>query len=183
MPFEALAKHPRAFIIAALAISIPGLFLGPAVMEPAYRVLQPVFGPLTLLIVEMLFALIIDFPLATLTSVAVCRSIRADDPADGALAGMFSLFVFGVLIMVCVAVSSVAGPLIASLALASVIPPATSAALEGLGGVVVAVLLVLFAAFDFTLCALGGIAGYHMSRLFRRSALQIERTIVSQGGS
>jgi len=168
MQFEALRSNRRAFIGLTLAVAVPGLFLGPAIMEPAYVILQPQLGGMTLLAVEILFALIIDFPLATISSVIICRSIRSDDPADGALAGAFFLLVFGVLIVACIALSPVGGPLIESLALSEVISPATATAVEALGGTVVALLVVLFAIFDLALCSTGGIVGYHASRAYRR---------------
>lgn len=167
MPFHALRANPVVFLLVALGIAVPGLFLGPALMLPAYRILQPAFGGLTLLVVEMLFALIIDFPLATVASAVICRLIRAQDPADGALAGMFFLVVFGLLIVACIAASSFGGPLIASLALSDVFPPAAASALRSFGGTVLSISGGLFGVFDFALCGLGGIIGYHVSRLFR----------------
>jgi hypothetical protein len=168
MPFQALRANPVAFPVTALVIAVPGLFLGPALMLPAYRILQPVLGALTLLVVEMLFAFVIDLPLAAIASTAICRITRANDPADGALAGVFFLLVFGVLIVACVAASSFGGSFIASLALLEVFPPAAASALRGLGGPVLGVSGLLFCVFDFTLCGAGGIVGYHASRLFRR---------------
>ncbi len=75
MAFAGFRSNKLAFIGTALAVGIPGLFLGPAVMEPAYVILQPVLGGMTLLAVELLFAFIIDFPLAALSSTIVCRVI------------------------------------------------------------------------------------------------------------
>jgi hypothetical protein len=169
MTFEGFRSHKSAFLGVALAVGIPGLFLGPAVMEPAYVILQPALGGMTLLAVEMLFALIIDFPLAALSSAVTCRIIRSDDPADGALAGALFLLVFLVLILTCIGLAFT-GDMVASLALNDVFPPAMASATDALGSGTVALLMALLLGFDLTLCGAGGIVGYHASRLYRHAS-------------
>jgi hypothetical protein len=168
MVFSAFRKNKGYFIIVALAIGIPGLFLGPALMTPAYRELQSSMGGMTIVIVEVLFAFLIDFPLATLASVLICGLIRADDPADGALAALFSIAVYFVLILACIALGD-ASALSGRLALIEVLPDAVAGAKEALGTATVTLFIAVFLAFDFTLCALGGIAGYHFATLFRKN--------------
>jgi hypothetical protein len=167
MSFAAFRENTLTFFLVTFLIAVPGLFLGPAVMTPAYRITQPALGGMTLLALEMVFALIIDFPLAMVAAAIVSRMTRATDPADGALAGVFFLLVFGLLIVVCIPLQGVAG-VFASLALADVLPLAMSSAAERLGAGTLGLMVVLFALFDVVLCTAAGIVGFHWSTLFRR---------------
>jgi len=134
-------------------------------MTPAYRVLQPALGGMTLTAVEMLFAFLIDFPLAALASVVTCRVIHARRPADGALAGAFFLAVFIALIGVCLLLGPV-NSFVDVLALGEGFPPAVASASAALGQGTLALLLVMFVLFDFVLCTLGGLAGYFWTTLY-----------------
>lgn len=167
--FPALRQDPRTFVVVALVVSVIGLFMGPAIMTPAYRVLQPALGGMTLTAVEMLFAFLIDFPLAALASVVTCRVIHARRPADGALAGAFFLAVFIALIGVCLLLGPV-NSFVDVLALGEVFPPAVASASAALGQGTLALLLVMFVLFDLVLCTLGGITGYFWATLFGREA-------------
>jgi hypothetical protein len=167
--FAALRQNPRTFVVVALVVSVIGLFMGPAIMTPAYRVLQPALGGMTLTAVEMLFAFLIDFPLAALASVVICRVIHARRPADGALAGAFFLAVFIALIGFCLLFGPV-NSFVNVLALGEVFPPAVASASAGLGQGTLVLLLVMFVLFDLVLCTLGGITGYFWATLFGREA-------------
>jgi hypothetical protein len=165
--FTALREKPRTFVVVSLVVGVIGLFMGPAIMTPAYRVLQPALGGMTLTAVEMLFAFLIDFPLATLASLVICRVIHARRPADGALAGAFFLTVFIALIGVCLLLGPVSS-LVNVLALGEVFPPAVASASAALGQGTLGLLAVMFVLFDLVLCTLGGVAGYFWSTLFGR---------------
>ena len=147
------------YLVTSVVIGLAGLPLGPLVMTPAYVALQPQLGPMTLIAVEMLFALLIDFPLATLTAAVVTRVGRAQDAAEGALAGVSFLTAFMVLIVACIAGSGLS-PWIASLALSDVFPQAVAAASAQFGPVTFGLMGFMFVAFDYCLCLLGGIAGF-----------------------
>lgn len=167
--FTAFRENQRAFVAVGLIIGVIGLFMGPVIMTPAYRVLQPALGGMTLTVLELMFAFLIDFPLAALASVVTCRVIHARRPADGALAGAFFLAVLIALISVCL----VFGPLnsfVNVLALGEVFPSAVASASAELGQGTLALLVVMFVLFDFVLCTLGGLAGYYWATLYRRQA-------------
>ena len=157
--FTAVRQNKRAFVVVALFVGVIGLFMGPAIMTPAYRELQPALGGMTLTAVEMLFAFLIDFPLAALASMVICRIIQARRPADGALAGAFFLTVFMALIVSCLVLGPVSS-FMNVLALGEVFPPAVASASAELGQGTLALLLVMFVLFDLVLCTLGGLAGY-----------------------
>ena len=167
--FAALRENRRTFLAVGLVVGVIGLFMGPAIMTPAYRVLQPALGGMTLTAVEMLFAFLIDFPLAALASVVICRVIHARRPADGALAGAFFLAVFIALIGVCLLFGPV-NSFVNVLALGEVFPSAVASASAALGQGTRALLLVMFVLFDLVLCTLGGVAGYFWATLFGRDA-------------
>jgi hypothetical protein len=170
MSFAAFRENKAIFSGVVLVVGTLGLFLGPLIMTPAYRELQPALGGMTLTAVEMLFAFLIDFPLAAIASIIICRLIRAEDPADGALAGVLFLLVFVALILTCLLLGGLYAP-IGVLALTEVFPSAVASALSALGGATLGVLLLAFLAFDFTLCALGGLAGYYVATMFRHSGV------------
>jgi hypothetical protein len=157
--FTALRQNKRSFVVVALVVGVVGLFMGPAIMTPAYRELQPALGGMTLTAVEMLFAFLIDFPLAALASMVICWLIDARRPADGALAGAFFLAVFIALIGICLLLGPV-NSFVNVLALGEVFPSAIASASAALGQGTLALLLVMFVIFDLVLCTLGGLAGY-----------------------
>jgi hypothetical protein len=172
---SAFRENQRTFVVVALVVGAIGLLMGPAIMTPAYRVLQPPLGGMTLTAVEMLFAFLIDFPLATLASAATCRAIHSRRPADGALAGALFLAVFIALICVCLLFGPM-NSLVNVLALGEVFPSAVASASAALGQGTLTLLLVMFVLFDFALCTLGGLVGYFWARLYRHEAR-------NQGGS
>jgi len=166
--FTALRQNKRSFVVVALVVGVVGLFMGPAIMTPAYRELQPALGGMTLTAVEMLFAFLIDFPLAALASMVICWVIDARRPADGALAGAFFLAVFIALIGICLLFGPV-NSFVNVLALGEVFPSAIASASAALGQGTLALLLVMFVLFDLALCTLGGLAGYFWAgALYRR---------------
>lgn len=52
--------------VLVVALSVAAIAAAPLVMGPSYEVLQPRLGPMTLIVVEVLYALFIDFPLTAL---------------------------------------------------------------------------------------------------------------------
>jgi hypothetical protein len=169
----ALRQNRRAFVVVALAVGVIGLFMGPAIMTPAYRILQPALGGMTLTAVEMLFAFLIDFPLAALASMVICWVIHARRPADGALAGAFFLAVFVALIGICLLFGPV-NSFVNVLALGEVFPSAVASASAALGQGTLALLLVMFVLFDLVLCTLGGLAGYFWAGALNRAGVRDE---------
>jgi hypothetical protein len=157
----------RTELVTAGGLTLIGLPLGPLTMRPIYQQTSPALGGATLLVVEVLFALLIDFPLATTASVLVCGRRRSTKPTDGIRAALLALAVFFGAILVCLPIGN-AVPGVGQLALQDVFPPAVSRAQATFGTPTLGILAVLFLAFDLTLGALGGLAGYHVADLIRR---------------
>lgn len=68
--FTAFHENRRPFVVVALVVGLIGLLMGPVIMTPAYRVLQPAMGGMTLTAVEMLMALGEVFPTAVASASA-----------------------------------------------------------------------------------------------------------------
>lgn len=137
----------------AVLLSLLAIAAAPLVMGPSYEVLQPRLGPMTVIVVEVLYALFIDFPLTALYVglVTVWLGPRRN-PARSALAFVVTFFA---LIGVCIALAPASG-LLAYWALADTFPTAVAEAVDGLGVGTVGLLLGGFVAFDLLLCASGG---------------------------
>ena len=117
----------RTELVTAGGLTLIGLPLGPLTMRPIYQQTSPALGGATLLVVEVLFALLIDFPLATTASVLVCGRRRSTKPTDGIRAALLALAVFFGAILVCLPIGN-AVPGVGQLALQDVFPPAVSRA-------------------------------------------------------
>jgi hypothetical protein len=70
--FQHFWAHRAAYLPVSVFVSTVGLFLGPLIMEPSYRLMRPTFHGTTLLWVELLFALLIDFPHTVLATAVTC---------------------------------------------------------------------------------------------------------------
>lgn len=157
--FQHFRAHRAAYLSVSVSVSTVGLFLGPLIMEPSYRLIQPTFHATTLLWAELLFALLIDFPLTVLATAITCALSRCQNPGDAVEASLIFLGIFFSSILLCIAIGDrVSG--IGALALTDVFPPAFSAAREAFGTATLAAVMALYLIFDVTLCALGALAGY-----------------------
>lgn len=138
----------------AVALSLVAIAAAPLVMGPTYTELQPRTGALTVVLVEVLYALFIDFPLTALyVGVLTLWQGPRRHPARTALAFAGTFFT---LILLCIALSPL-NDVLAYWALADTFPSAVSALRSALGTGSTALLAVGFLAFDLLLCAAGGI--------------------------
>lgn len=138
----------------AVVLSVAAIAAAPLVMGPSYEVLQPRLGPLTLIVVEVLYALFIDFPLAA-AYVAIVTAWQGPRRSPARSAVGFALLFFG-LILLCIALAP-ANDLLAYWALADTFPAAVAEAVAGLGGPTVGLLIGSFVVFDLLLCATAGV--------------------------
>ena len=144
-------------IVLAVSMSFVAIAAAPVVMGPAYAQLQPRLGPFTIFLVEVLYALFIDFPLAALY--VALATVWAGPPRNAARSALAFTATFFALILLVIA----AAPLhdvLAYWALADTFPAAVAAAQEALGPVTYGVLILQFVVFDLTLCAAGGLVGF-----------------------
>jgi|GEM_PF-3959967 hypothetical protein len=147
-----LKRAALAFTLSLLAIAA-----APVVMGPAYRQLQPTLGAMTLYLVEVLYALFIDFPL-TAVYVAL-SSLWAGPPRNPARSALGFVATFFSLILITIAAADL-HPVLSYWALADTFPTAVAQAQADLGAPTAAVMLVLFVGFDLVLCAAGGLVGH-----------------------
>jgi hypothetical protein len=167
MTFQHFRARRTAHISVSLALSAAGLLLGPLIMDPSYRLMQPAFQGTTVLWAELLFAFLIDFPLTMVATAVICALTRCRNPGDAITAGLVFLAIFFSSILLCIAVGDRV-PGIGTLALTDVFPPALSSARKAFGAGALAAILALYLVFDVTLCALGALAGHWFARLATR---------------
>jgi len=149
-------NSPVVRVAIAVVLSVAAIALAPVVMGPSYTAMQPRLGPLTLVVVEVLYALFIDFPLATLyVALVTLASGPRRNPARSAVGFVLLFFALIGLCMVLAPVSD----LLAYWALADTFPAAVAEASTALGRPTFAILGVAFVVFDLLLCAGGGIIG------------------------
>ena len=114
----------------AVAMSVLAIAAAPLVMGPTYRVLQPRAGSMTVVLVEVLYALFIDFPLTALY-VGVLTGWQGSrrHPARSALAFSGTFFA---MILLCIALAP-RNDLLAYWALADTFPVAVAEVRSALG--------------------------------------------------
>jgi hypothetical protein len=141
-------------LLLAVGLSVAAIAAAPLVMGPSYAALQPRLGPLTVIVVEVLYALFIDFPLAAayVAIITIWQGPRRN-PARSAL-GFVTLY-FG-LILLCIALAPTSD-LLAYWALADTFPSAMAEAVAGLGAPTVGLLVASFVVFDLLLCSAAGV--------------------------
>ncbi len=144
-------------IVLVVTLSFVAIAAAPVVMGPAYEQLQPRLGPLTIFLVEVLYALFIDFPLAALY--VALSTLWAGPPRNAARSALAFTATFFVLILLVIAAAPL-NDVLAYWALADTFPAAVAAAQQALGPVTYGVLILQFVAFDLTLCAAGGLVGF-----------------------
>jgi hypothetical protein len=154
-------------IVLAVTMSLVAIAAAPVVMGPAYAQLQPRLGPFTLFLVEVLYALFIDFPLAALY--VAFSTLWAGPPRNAARSALAFAATFFALILLVIAAAPLNGVL-AYWALADTFPAAVAAAQQALGSVTYAVLIFQFVVFDLTLCAAGGLVGFALTGRTLRGA-------------
>ncbi|MDQ7993101.1 MAG: hypothetical protein AAGC63_08120 [Propionicimonas sp.] len=149
----------------AVALSIAAIAAAPLVMGPSYAALQPRLGAFTLIVVEVVYALFIDFPLtAAYVAVVSLWFGRRRNPARSAV-GFVAVF-FG-LILLCIVLAPTSD-LLAYWALADTFPTAGAELVSGLGLPTAAMLVGAFVVFDVLLCATGGVTADVLAGGLRR---------------
>lgn len=164
-----MEKRREFMVTAALVVSLSvvAIAAAPLVMGPSYTALQPRLGPLTLIVVEVLYALFIDFPLtAGYVAIVTLWLGPRRNPARSALG---FVAVFFLLILACIALAP-ASPLLSYWALADTFPGAVAQAVGGLGAPTVGLLVGSFVAFDLLLCATAGVTADALVGRAARSA-------------
>lgn len=164
-----VARGKQAVLVVGL--SLVAIAAAPLVMGPTYVALQPKLGAMTLFAVEVLYALFIDFPLATLYVAVLSLWVgRPSNPVRAALVFVVTFFAMILLVIAAAPLSE----LLAYWALADTFPQAMLAARQGLGEATTMLLLVQFVMFDLILCAAGGMVG---AQLVERGAPALGRSV------
>jgi hypothetical protein len=169
--WNVLREHRTAFLVGALIPSALGLFLAEIVMAVQFNALQPILGGMTFLTVELLGAWLVDFPLSVIAGIIITRKIGACDARYGALAGAVFLTTFLIL------VACIGGGLhqftsfFDVFGLGDAVLLAVQTARQQLG-FHLGVIVFMFMVSDYFLCMLGGILGFHLTRLIHPTVTQ-----------
>ena len=166
-----IREHRIAFLVGALIPSVFGLFLAETVMAVQFNVLQPILGSMTFLTVEIIGALLVDFPLSVVAGCIITKKIGASEAKYGALAGAVFLTIFLMLVACIGGVLHQFAPFFDVFGLGDAVLLAAQTAREQLGFHLV-VIMFMFMVSDYFLCMLGGILGFHLVRLIYPSETQ-----------
>lgn len=141
----------------ALALSVLAIAAAPLVMVPSYEQLQPRLGPLTLVVVEVLYALFIDFPLTALYVGLV--TVWVGPRRNPARSGLGFVAIYFVLILACILLAPTSD-LLAYWAMTDTFPQAVTEARTALGAPTLDLLAGSFVVFDALLCATGAVIAH-----------------------
>ena len=133
-------------------------------MAVQFKALQPILGGMTFLIVEVLGAWLVDFPLSVVAGCIIARKMGTSEAKYGALAGAAFLTIFIML------VACIGGGLhqfttfFDEFGLRSAVLLAVQTAWQQLGFHLGAIAF-MFLVSDYFLCMLGGILGFKIIQL------------------
>jgi CBS domain containing-hemolysin-like protein len=91
---EFIQEHRNAFLLGTIIPALFGLFLGETVISVMFHTLQPISAGMTLIIVETLGAILVDFPLSVVAGFIIAKKIGTPKSKHGVLTGAIFLTVF-----------------------------------------------------------------------------------------
>jgi len=159
-----IREHRTTFLIGALIPGVFGLFLAEIVMAVQFKALQPILRGMTFLMVEVLGAWLVDFPLSVVAGCIIAKKMGTSEARYGALAGAVFLTIFIIL------VACIGGGLhqfttfFDVFGLSNAVLLAVQTAWQQLGFHLGAIAF-MFLVSDYFLCMLGGILGFKIIQL------------------
>jgi hypothetical protein len=96
---EYIREHRNAFLLGTVIPALFGLFLGETVLSMMFHALQPILAGMTLITVETLGAILVDFPLSVVSGVIIAKWIGTTESKYGVLAGIIFLTVFIIMVL------------------------------------------------------------------------------------
>jgi hypothetical protein len=167
--FHSIRENRTTFLVGAIIPGVIGLFLAETVMAVQFKALQPILGGMTFLTVEIIGAMLVDFPLSVVAGCIITMKMGASEAKYGALAGAFFLTTF-ILLVACIGGGlRLFTTFFDVFGLGSAVLLAAQTAWQLLG-FHFGVILFMFMVFDYFLCMLGGILGFHLVQLVSPSA-------------
>lgn len=160
---EFIKEHRNAFLLGSIIPALFGLFLGETVISVMFHALQPILVGMTLITVETLGAIFVDFPLAVVAGVFIAKKIGTTESQYGVLSGAFFLTVF-IIIVLCMGLLHNVTTFFDVFGLGNAVILAIQTAWQQFG-FRLGVLMFMFLVFDYFLCMLGGILGFKIVQL------------------
>jgi len=151
----------RSYFISAVLPAAFGLVLGELLMARMFALFQPVLGAMTFLTVEVVGALLIDFPMACLSAFIFTRKQNQAKPRDGVFTGAAFVTTFLLFIVVMMVIRQFTNAF-DLFGLYESVTVAAQTSREGFGGIFPVVVLA-FLAFEYLLCMTAGLVGFELA--------------------
>lgn len=153
-----IQEHRNAFLLGTIIPALFGLFLAEAVISVMFHALQPILAGMTLITVETLGAIFVDFPLSVVAGVIIAKKIGTTESKYGVLTGAMFLTVF-IVIVLCMGLLHNITTFFDVFSLGDAVIFAVQTAWQEFG-FHLGVMMFMFLVFDYLLCMLGGILGF-----------------------
>lgn len=160
---EFIQEHRNAFLLGTIIPVLFGLFLGETVISAMFHALQPILAGMTLITVETLGAIFVDFPLSVVVGVIIAKKIGTTESKYGVLTGTIFLTVF-IIIVLCMGLLHNVTTFFDVFGLGDAVILAVQTAWRQFG-FHLGVMMFMFLVFDYFLCMLGGILGFKIVQL------------------
>lgn len=160
---EFIQEHKNAFLLGTIIPVLFGLFLGEVVISVMFHALQPILAGTTLVTVETLGAILVDFPLSVVAGIIIAKKIGTTESKYGVLTGAVFLTVF-IVIVLCMGILHNFTTFFDVYGLGNAVILAVQTAWQQFG-FHLGVMMFMFLVFDYFLCMLGGILGFKIVQL------------------
>lgn len=160
---EFIQEHKNAFLLGIIIPVLFGLFLGETVISVMFHALQPILAGTTLVTVETMGAILVDFPLSVVAGIIIAKKIGTTESKYGVLTGAVFLTVF-IVIVLCMGILHNFTTFFDVYGLGNAVILAVQTAWQQFG-FHLGVMMFMFLIFDYFLCMLGGMLGFKIVQL------------------
>lgn len=161
-----IQEHRNAFLLGTIIPALFGLLLGETVISVMFHALQPILAGMTLLTVETLGAILVDFPLSVVAGIIIAKKIGNQESTEskyGVMTGAIFLTVF-IVIVLCMGLLHNFTTFFDVFGLGNAVILAAQTAWQQFG-FHLGVMLFMFLVFDYFLCMIGGMLGFKIVQL------------------
>jgi hypothetical protein len=160
---EFIQEHRNAFLLGTIIPALFGLFLAEAVISVMFHALQPILVGMTLITVETLGAILVDFPLSVVAGIIIAKKIDTTESKYGVLTGAIFLSAF-IVIVLCMGLLHNVTTFFDVFGLGNAVILAVQTAWKQFG-FHLGVMMFMFLVFDYFLCMLGSMLGFKIVQL------------------
>lgn len=163
--WQIFREHKLVFLLCSLVMSAAAMVAVELAFPPMFKMMRPALGGMTLVVMELLGAMLIDLPLAAVVGIMIAVWIKDADERHGIVAGFTFLTVITCSIFVFIAINQI----FQFSAIYKEITPVVAQARTKLGARL-PVFILLFFIFDYFACA-----------VFAKTGVQVGRLVFSRG--